>query len=226
MVSGLLPPNKDDKKFCFGAGAGAGVDVGVNETGDMVEETLGFVFTTGLERGMLARVDTLMDGLKLNSLLSFLLKMSDKSVVSFKNEGFEEVGFVLVIENNGDVALALDGDVGSEDVPFDAETFVDSEKGSDFVFVGSTNKDKSSIGTTLSGGVPPMFDVLSCVISILFNVVEPLAVGEALPDLLIFTVFNSLLVLSDDLSNVISLIPFIVCILSNVPFPDVYIITS
>ena len=50
--------------------------------------------------------------------------------------------------------------------------------------------------------------------------------GEALPDLLIFTVFNSLLVLSDDLSNVISLIPFIVYILSNVPFPDVYIITS
>ena len=56
--------------------------------------------------------------------------------------------------------------------------------------------------------------------------VEPLVVGEALPDLLIFTVFNSLLVVSDDLSNVISLIQFIVCILSNVPFPDVYIITS
>jgi len=203
----LAPPNKEDIKFGLAGAcvAGVGVEVGVG---------VGVDVPYGFESGNVALVDTLIDGLKLKSVLSFLRKMSDKSVVSFKKNGFAEVvvGFDFVTENNGCCAAVLDGNDGAF---AGCDARADSENGSDLVFVGSTSNDKSSIGTTLSGGVPPTLAVVSRVISILFSVVvDPLLVGEALPDLLliIFTVFNPLLAASEDLSKLISLSPFIRCI--------------
>ena len=147
-----LPNNDDINVFGAGAGAGAGVAL-VDMVGLGTEET-----------GTVALVDTLMDGVNLKSLLLSLLRISDKSVVSLRKDGFRTgvvgVDLVIVIVGaDGTTALSV-GVVGAdiEVTLFDNDA---NENGSDLVLVGSTKRDRSSIGITLSGFVPPIFEVVS-----------------------------------------------------------------
>jgi hypothetical protein len=163
-------------------------------------------------------VETLMDGVNLNSeeaAVGFLLRMSERSVVSSMKSGFVEG--VLVTENIGRAA----DDDDADDDPWDELAKGDAgacdsaanEKGSDLVFVGSTSNESPSVGTTRSGRVPPMFETMSRVISILFTAAvdadDADAGDDAEPDRLRLIVFRS----ADDedaagVSKLISLIPF------------------
>ena len=143
-------PNNDDINV-FGAGAGVAL---VDMVGLGTEET-----------GTVALVDTLMDGVNLKSLLLSLLRISDKSVVSLRKDGFRTgvvgVDLVIVIIGGVDGTTALSVGVVGTDIEvtlFDNDA---NENGSDLVLVGSTKRDRSSIGITLSGFVPPIFEVVS-----------------------------------------------------------------
>jgi hypothetical protein len=139
--------NNDDKKLFCGGSAGAGVVAGV------------LAVLAVCATGSIELVVTSMAGVNLKSFLLSFLRMSDKSVVSLRNEGLVDVGVVgvdLVICITGAVLTA--GVVGAEAVFLD---IVANEKESDRVLVGSPSMDKSSTGTTRSGLVPPTFDVVS-----------------------------------------------------------------
>lgn len=148
-----LPNNDDINVFGAGTGADAGVAL-VDMVGLGTEET-----------GTVALVDTLMDGVNLKSLLLSLLRISDKSVVSLRKDGFRTgvvgVDLVIVIIGGVDGTTALSVGVVGADIEvtlFDNDA---NENGSDLVLVGSTKRDRSSIGITLSGFVPPIFEVVS-----------------------------------------------------------------
>lgn len=177
-----VPPNNEDIKLGLGAGAGAGVDAGVAG------------LDAGAGVGKVALVDTLMDGVNLKSALLFLLKMSDKSVVSLRNEGLLTgvVGVDLVMDIMG-WAVGVEATAGV--IVFDN---VDNEKGSDLALVRSTNSDKSSTGTTRSGVVPPILDVVSWTTLILFTLLI-VRVGDCDPLLATCTVLRLLSL--DELSN-------------------------
>ena len=184
--AGVLPNNEDIK---LGLGAGAGVDAGVG-------------LDAGAGVGRVALVDTLMDGVNLKSVLLSLFKMSDKSVVSLRNEGLLTgvAGVDLVMDIMG-WAVGVEATAGV--IVFDN---VDNEKGSDLALVRSTNSDKSSTGTTRSGVVPPILDVVSWTTLILLTLLT-VRVGDCDPLLATCTVLRLLSL--DELSNWISLIPLI-----------------
>jgi len=184
--AGVLP-NNDDIKLGLGAGVAVVVWAGLG---------------AGAGVGRVALVDTLMDGVNLKSALLFLLKMSDKSVVSLRNEGLLTgvAGVDLVMDIMG-WAVGVEATAGV--VVFDN---VDNEKGSDLALVRSTNSDKSSTGTTRSGVVPPILDVVSWTTLILLTLLT-VRVGDCDPLLATCTVLRLLSL--DELSNWISLIPLI-----------------
>lgn len=75
----------------------------------------------------------------------------------------------------------VNGDDAAEPLPLPPPPNCEVEKGSEpaRVFVGSTSIFRSSIGIVRSGGAPPMFEVVSRVISILFTEVLPVAFEDS-----------------------------------------------
>lgn len=176
----VLPPNRDDIKLgLLGAGASEGT---VAEDDAMVEAGLGLTCGVG---EICAFVDTLIDGVNLKSVLLSLFKIPDKSVVSFMKGGLVdelngEVGWDFISVKRGFAfCCCITGEDGTDWLAA-FEDSADNVHGSDLVLLGSTNRDKSSIGTTQSGCVPPIFDVLSCIISILLIILLD-AVGDCDP---------------------------------------------
>lgn len=162
---GAGEPKSEDHNPLFDAGAGdgaaavaLGVVVFAVDVAAAVDVTVGF---GGV--GRVALVDTLMDGVKEKSaalVVSFFPKMSDKSVVSFRNECIDEE----VVVGPVDFWIFI---VGGECVGEDDE--IPTPRSSLFVLVGSISKLRSSIGTTRSVDGDPGTAVLRSM-SILFTV--------------------------------------------------------
>ena len=110
--------------------------------------------------GSVAFVDTLMDGVNEKSaalFVSFLPRMSERSVVSLRNECIDED---VVVGAVGFSMLSVGGE-GDDEMPNPPPS-----RSSLFVLVGSISRFRSSIGTTRSvdgdPAPPPCAQCLSC----------------------------------------------------------------